>query len=249
LVSSDEPIYCIWRIYDYARIAGSVGLKGLGAATKFLGPIGLATTAVGGVLNAGNRVMKGENPITAVGNAAYDTADFAAFGLLKPAVGAIQGLGDMAGKAVFGQSPEDSMNEANAKYMQAQAEGNPGSMAAAQQQMQQARQQMQASNPVGPGANPGGNQADYSMGLGNERLTNELGQQQQMFEQQFANSNRVKENEFNLQRRAANQALNNSYYADNWKNNQAMGRDNVQALNQLGQTGMQNMGQAMMMRY
>jgi hypothetical protein len=236
-----------------ARIAGSVGLKGLGAATKFLGPIGLATTAVGGVLNAGNRMMKGENPVTAVTNAAYDTADFAAFGLLKPAVGMIQGAGESLGKAVFGQSPEDAMNEANTNYMKAQAEGNPGSMAAAQQQMQQAQQQIQSGaqryDSSAPVSSDGGNQADMNMGRLNSMYRNDLGNQQLSADQDFRNQNRQAESNFDRQRRAANIALNNSYYAKASEMGQTMGRDSLQGLIQLGQLGQQGVTQAMTMRY
>jgi hypothetical protein len=223
-----------------ARIAGSVGLKAAGAATKFLGPIGLATTAVGGVLNAGNRMMKGENPVTAVTNAAYDTADFATFGLLKPAVGMIQGAGESLGKAVFGQSPEDAINESARELQEAQASGDIGRAAVAQQKLQKSMSAVTGQP---------SNEQDYTMQLQNQRFGNEMGQRGQMLDQQFNNNVRAKESDFQFARRAANQAMNNSYYADNWKNNQTMGRDMLLGAVQQAQLGQQGITQAMTMRY
>lgn len=240
-----HAVNAIGKAPTTARVAGKAGLAAAGTAAKFLGPIGLAATAVGGVLNAGGRMMNGENPVSAVGNAAYDTADFATFGLLKPAVGLIQKGGEEAGKMFFGATPEQEINDAAAKLQQAQQSGDMGGAVMARQQLSNAMAKAQGSS-QGMAVD---NQADYTMALANQRFGNEMDQQQQMFEQQFDNSNRTAESAFDRQRRAANLALNNSYYADAWKTNQGIRAGNAGSINRMNELGMQGLFQAMGQRY
>lgn len=225
-----------------ARLAGPTGLDALKVGAKFIGPLHLGVAAVGAAGNLGSRLMKGENIFTAAGNTVYDTADYAAFGLLKPAVGMIQGAGEMAGKAVFGQSQEQEINSAVKDLQDAEAAGDVGRATVAQQKVQQAMVKAKSGGTAS-------SEADYSMGLQNQRFSNDLANQQRVNMQMMDNEERVKNFDFDQKKRAANIMLNNSYYADAYKNTQAMGLEALRSLGQVSQIGAQGVNQAFSMRY
>jgi hypothetical protein len=250
-----------------ARLAGQAGLNFLanggakkvaqagllrGAAGAVAAPLTGALMAGGAALNFGDRLMKGENIVQAAGNTAYDTADFATFGLLKPTVGALGGLGQSLSNTVFGESDEDKINRLTQRVQESEASGNYGGAMVANQELQQVMSSMRgrgSQQPMMQEYGQGVAQQDYTMGLENQRFGNELDQQQQLFEQQFANSNRTAESAFDRQRRAANIALNNSYYSDAWKTNQGIRSGNAGSINRMNEMGLQLMGQAMSQRY
>jgi hypothetical protein len=91
-----------------ARIAGKAA-PFLAKGARFLGPLHLGIAAVGAAGNLVNRLGKGEGLAGAVAGTAYDTADYAAFGLLKPTVGLLAGGGQAIANAATGNSPEKAM--------------------------------------------------------------------------------------------------------------------------------------------
>lgn len=230
-----------------AKMAGGIGAKGLGLAgkaLKVLGPVNAAVSAVGAVGNLGNRLMKGENIVSALGNTVYDTADYNAFGLLKPAVNAV-------GSMINGPSKADSINSAQEKFMKAQASGDLGASFVAQQELSElmnttgSAQQPDLGSPLAYNQQLTADRANRAL-MDYSNPNNPLGAFQNAAETRRRQQAKY-DNE--MMRNNAKFALDQSYLADNYKSGLALGANAFAAQQQQILARQSGIQQAAMMRY
>lgn len=234
---------------DYGKKYYQAGLGGkarlatglAGKALKFLGPVNFGISAIGAVGNLGSRLMKGENIVSAIGNTAYDTADYNALGLLKPTVNAIGGM--------MQKDTASQLSKAQEDLAKAQASGDLGGAYSAAQTITEAMET--APNAMNNAGLYGAADPNFQARLSQaQAVTNaQMEQMRQVGDMQFDQARRQMLFNSNLTNQNAEKAMGRSYVADTWKSNQAMMRDNLNNLGQLANTGMQGISQAALMRY
>jgi len=220
------------------KVAAAVGGAGAGAlagkAALAAGAAHVAAGSIGGTMNGISRMMNGENPIQAMGNAAFDTADYLT-------LGATSGLSNSAQKMLGLEGSDnraEKLNEAKSKVEAAKAAGDYGAAAIAEQELQKLVEQTGVEAP--------GQSAEE---LYNERVRLGLEQRRLGDEQTFDMYKRVAGFDSELLNQNAEKALDRNWYADNWKSNNRMNENASQSINNMMTNSLQNISQAAMMKW